>query len=299
MERRMEESSKTVWTPLKIIQWAVPYLTEKGIPNARFDAESLVAHALKMDRLKVYLQFDRPLDPPELSLIREFLKRRAQHEPIQYITGQREFFGFPFKVCASVLIPRPETEQLVERAIEFLKNIPEEKREILDLGTGSGCIAISIAKNISCRIWATDLSEAALKIAAENAENLGVAQFIQWRKGDWFSALKATDPLRFQVILSNPPYIASGEGAELAREIRDYEPPEALFGGESGLVAYENLAKTLAERVVSDGLVLLELHSDGYEKVSKLFKGVDWTQILYRDLQGHPRVLRLEKSSID
>jgi release factor glutamine methyltransferase len=295
----MEENSKTVWTPLKIIQWAVPYLSEKGVPNARFDAESLVAHALKMDRLKVYLQFDRPLDPPELSLIRESLKRRAQHEPIQYITGQREFFGFPFKVDSSVLIPRPETEQLVEKAIEFLEKIPEENREVLDLGTGSGCIAISLAKSISCRVWATDLSEAALKTAVENAKNLGAGGAIQWRQGDWFAALNGTDPQKFQVILSNPPYIALEERAELAREIRDYEPSGALFGGDSGLVAYEKLAKTLAERVVSGGLVLLELHSNGYEKVLSLFKGSVWTETLYRDLQGHPRVLSLKKSTID
>ena len=144
------KSEKAMWTPLKIIQWAVPYLTQKGVSHARFDVECLIAHALKIDRLKVYLQFDRPLDPSELTLIREYLKRRALHEPIQYILGVREFFGHSFKVRPGVLIPRPETEQLVELAIEYLKGIPEENRLVLDLGTGSGCIAISLAKAIPC-----------------------------------------------------------------------------------------------------------------------------------------------------
>ena len=292
----MEEvsESKLPWTPLRIIQWAVPYLNQKGIPNAKFDVECLIAHALKMDRLKVYLQFDRPLDPSELGVIRDFLKRRAQHEPIQYITGTREFFGFPFNVSPGVLIPRPETEALVERAIEYLKEIPEEKRLVLDLGTGSGCIAISLAKSLPCRIWAVDISEKALKIARENGLNLGVDESIQWRLGDWFSALDDEDPDQFQVILSNPPYIPIREKAELSSEVRDYEPSEALFAGENGLKAYEDIAPFLNEKVVKGGIVLLELHANGYDKVSEIFKEKGWKETLYRDLQGYARLLRLD-----
>src|ERR1700679_4082874 len=211
------ESEKVMWTPLKIIQWAVPYLTQKGIPHARFDVECLIAHALKIDRLKVYLQFDRPLDPDELTLIREFLKRRALNEPIQYILGVREFFGHSFKVGPGVLIPRPETEQLVELAIQHLKGIPEENRSVLDLGTGSGCIAISVAKAIPCQVWAVDISDKALHMARENADNLGITT-IQWRPGSWFSALKDEDLGQFQLILSNPPYIPLGEKAQLEEQ---------------------------------------------------------------------------------
>lgn len=288
------ESEKAMWTPLKIIQWAVPYLTQKGIPHARFDVECLIAHALKIDRLKVYLQFDRPLDPAELTLIREYLKRRVLHEPIQYILGVREFFGHSFKVGPEVLIPRPETEQLVELAIEYLKGIPEENRLVLDLGTGSGCIAISVAKAIPCQVWAVDISAKALNIARENADNLSITA-IQWRLGSWFSALKDENLAQFQLILSNPPYIPLGEKAELEEQVRDFEPNEALFGGESGLEAYENLAVSLAEKLKMGGIALLELHAGGLSKVLPLFERTGLRGVAYPDLQGRARVLKLEK----
>ena len=288
------KSEKAMWTPLKIIQWAVPYLTQKGVSHARFDVECLIAHALKIDRLKVYLQFDRPLDPSELTLIREYLKRRALHEPIQYILGVREFFGHSFKVRPGVLIPRPETEQLVELAIEYLEGIPEENRLVLDLGTGSGCIAISIAKAIPCRVWAVDISDKALGIARENADNLGV-NVIQWRLGSWFSALKDEDLPQFQLILSNPPYIPLGEKAQLEEQVRDFEPNEALFGGESGLEAYESLAVSLTQKLKIDGIALLELHADGLSKVLPLFERTGLKGVAYPDLQGHARVLKLQK----
>jgi release factor glutamine methyltransferase len=289
----MEESqeSRSVWTPLKIIKWAVPYLTQKGIPNPRFDVELLIAHALKMDRLKVYLQFDRPLDTQELGVIREFLKRRSQHEPLQYITGQREFFGINFKVGPGVLIPRPETEQLVECAIESLKQLPEEKRLVLDLGTGSGCIAVAIAKNIPCQIWAVDISQKALEIATVNAQNLE-AKFIQWRQGHWFAALKPEDPGQFALITCNPPYISYHEKKELASEVKDYEPSEALYAENSGFKAYEEILEGLKKRLLSGGMAFFEIHANGYDKVSQLFES--YQQVLYRDLQGLPRVLKLE-----
>ena len=285
------------WTPLKIIQWAVPYLKQKGLPNPKFDAELLVAHALHLDRLKVYLQFDRPLEKAELTAIREVLKRRALHEPIQYITGQREFFGLDFKVGPGVLIPRPETEQLVELGLEHLKSLGLEGTRVLDLGTGSGCIALSLAKNIFCQVWAVDIQEEALMRARENGENLRLNDQIQWRQGDWFEALKPEDPSQFHLIVSNPPYISLEEKAELDPEVRDFEPEKALFSGESGLEAYEKLAKGLKGRLAPGGLALIELHANRFDKISELFQGQDFKETLHRDLQGLPRVLGLEKSS--
>ena len=287
--------SKSPWTPLKIIQWAVPYLTQKGILNARFDIEILIAFALQIDRLKVYLQFDRPLDSSELDLIRALVKRRVQHEPIQYITGKREFYGLPFRVSPSVLIPRPETEQLVELAIQYLKGIPEEKRSVLDLGTGSGCIALSILKNLPCQVWAVDISENALNIALENAKELRLEGAVHWRQGNWFSALGGNDPDQFQVIVSNPPYIALNEENELAPEVKEFEPPEALFAGESGMDSYRDLAQSLNKRLVLGGIALIEMHSHRYESISKLFEGPNLKGTLYPDLQGLPRILKLEK----
>jgi len=287
---------KPPWTPLKIIQWAVPYLQQKGISHPRLDVEILIAFALNIDRLKVYLQFDRPLDATELSRIRELLKRRSYNEPLQYIVGKREFFGFAFKVAPGVLIPRPETELLVEKVLEYMKGIPEDQRTILDLGTGSGCIAISIAQNIPCRVWATDISLQALEIAKENAQKLGVEGNIQWRMGSWFEALKRDDPSDFRLIVSNPPYIAIGEKGELAPEVRDFEPPEALFAGESGLIAYEQLAQNIGKRLSQKGVIFLELHAKRSDNIKQIFKKSlpEWRTTLFPDLQGLPRVLKLE-----
>jgi len=285
--------SKSIWTPLKIIQWAVPFLNQKGIENAKFDTEVLIAHALNIDRLKVYLQFDRPLDEFELKIIHGFLKRRSQHEPIQYITGIREFFGHTFKVAPGVLIPRPETEHLVTAAIDYLKNIPEEERLVLDLGTGSGCIALSVAKAIPCKVWAVDISEAALRIAKENASNLGVLERVQWRQGDLFGALSHEDPSQFKVILSNPPYIPTTEKGNLSIEVKDFEPIEALFGGEDGLEVYKKMVKPLIQCLDPTGMALLELHDSGYDKVKALYKDSGLKESAIKDLQGFSRVLRL------
>lgn len=285
---------KEVWTPLKIIQWAVPYLIQKGIANPRMDVELLIAHALHLDRLKVYLQFDRPLDAGELTTIRELLKRRAQREPLQYILGHREFFGLSFKVGPGVLIPRPETELLVEGVLKHLKEFPPEKRLFLDLGTGSGCIAIAVAKNISCQVWAVDQSGIALEVAKFNAQNLGVKS-IQWRLGDWFKALKPEDPPQFAVIASNPPYISIDEKADLSPEIRDFEPPEALFAEKKGLKAYEDIAAGLKGRLLTGGGVFFEIHANGFDKVSGVMTPLGLEKTLERDLQGHPRIIKLEK----
>ncbi len=284
---------KEVWTPLKIIQWATPYLAQKGVSSPRLDVELIVARALHFDRLKVYLQFDRPLDPGELATIREMLKRRALREPLQYILGQREFYGLDFSVGAGVLIPRPETELLVECVLKHLEGIPEERRLVLDLGTGSGCIAISISKNIACRVWAVDKSEKALERAQMNARHLGVPA-IEWRLGNWFAALKPQDPPQFALIASNPPYIPLQEKAELSPEVRDYEPPEALFAGNDGLKAYEEIAQGLQGRLMPEGAAFFEIHANGYDKVSKILATLGLRETLQRDLQGHPRVFKLE-----
>lgn len=287
--------AKEIWTPLKIIQWAVPYLTQKGIESPRLDIELIIAHALHLDRLKVYLQFDRPLDAGELSTIRESLKRRAQREPLQYILGQREFFGLDFKVGLGVLIPRPETELLVEGVLKHLGKMAEEQRLVLDLGTGSGCIAIAVAKNIPCRIWAVDKTKKTLETAELNAQNLGVAQAIEWRQGNWFEALKPDDPPQFAVIASNPPYLSDEEKGELTPEVRDYEPSEALFAEKGGLKAYEEIGNGLKERLLPGGAAFLEIHANGFDKVSKVMAPLGLRATLERDLQSHPRLIKLEK----
>ena len=289
------QGKNEVWTPLKILQWATPFLTQKGIESARFDAECLIAAALKLDRLKVYLQFDRPLDPAELAVIRDFLSRRSKHEPVAYILGTREFYGKPFKVTPDVLIPRPETEHLVEGALGFLKTLQVQEPKVLDLGVGSGCISICLALEGKAEVFGVDLSKAALKVAEENAQNLGAA--VQWREGSWFSALKEGDPAQFHLIVSNPPYIAEAERGEMAPDILDFEPQMALFSGISGLEAYEMIAKDLWQRLLPGGRAYLELHGTRLEAIQKVFGGQAWGLEVLPDLQQLPRVLILKKSS--
>jgi release factor glutamine methyltransferase len=284
-----------IWTPLKILQWAVPFLTKKGIESARFDAECLIAAALQLDRLKVYLQFDRPLDPKELAVIRDYLSRRAQHEPVAYILATREFYGKPFKITPGVLIPRPETEHLVEGALGFLKTLEPEAKRVLELGVGSGCISISLALNEKAEIWGVDLSPDALQVAQVNAQDLGAS--IHWRQGSWFSALKEGDPAQFHLIVSNPPYIAEGERGELSADILQFEPQMALFSGPSGLEAYEAISKELWERLLPGGRAYLELHATRLEAIQKVFGAHPWGAEVLQDLQGLPRVLILKKSS--
>jgi release factor glutamine methyltransferase len=290
--------AKEVWTPLKIIQWAVPFLAKKGIENPRFEAESLVAQAMRLDRLQVYLQFDRPLDAEELAVIRNYLSRRALHEPVSYIVGNRDFYGHSFKMTRDVLIPRPETEHLVEGALTFLKAQSPEKRTILDLGTGSGCIAISLALKGEKEIWAVDISEKALNVAKQNAQLAGLEGFIHWRLGSWFAALEQGDPGQFQAILSNPPYISEAERGELAPDVLDFEPALALFSGITGLEAYEAISKSLWERLAPGGKAFLELHGTRLNAIREVFRGAPWKEEVIPDLQGLPRVLVLEKSSI-
>ncbi len=287
-----------IWTPLKILQWAVPYLTQKGIKTARLDAECLIACSLGIDRLKVYLQFDRPLNADELDRLREFMKRRANREPLQYILGCREFYGHSFKVKPGVLIPRPETEHLVERAVEQLKKNNWKSPKVLDLGTGSGCIAISISKAFSAEFWGVDQSQKALDLAANNAVTIDPDGSYHWRLGNWFDALTPEDPEQYHVIVSNPPYIPEKEKNELQDEIRLFEPKEALFAGEDGLTAYHEISLTLFKRLLPGGIALLEIHSNNAENIQKTFADFPGYKSVLPDLQGLPRILSLESPTI-
>lgn len=290
-----EAPGSLIWTPLKILQWATPFLAKKGVESPRFDAECLIAAALELDRLKMYLQFDRPLDSDELSRIRGYLSRRGQREPVAYILGNREFYGKPFKVGPDVLIPRPETEHLVEGALGFLKTLTSEKPKVLELGVGSGCISVSLALNSEAQVWGVDLSRRALKIAEENGLNLGAQ--VEWRLGSWFSGLKEGDPAQFDLIVSNPPYIADFEMAELTPDILEFEPKTALFSGPSGLEAYEAIARELWNRLLPSGRAYLELHGTRLLPIQEVFRGEPWEWEVLPDLQQLPRVLILKKSS--
>lgn len=285
---------KETWTPLKVIQWAVPLLRKSQVLHPRYSAMCLAAHGLGVDPLHLHLQFNRVLKDSELKRIQGYIRRRRKHEPLEYILGEAFFFGLPFKVSPAVLRPRPETGQLVEMALDILAKIPEEKRLVLDLGTGCGNIALSIAKYLPCRVWAVDISAKALAIAKANAHRLKVADVLQWRQGSWLSALTRRDPAQFQVILCNPPYIARFEEEILNPEITGYEPPVAVFGGKTGLEPYRAMAKGLPRRLAPDGVGLMELEPNRAQKVSAYFQQQGLRTAFGKDDGGVNRVLILK-----
>ena len=273
-----------VWNPLKLIAWTQDFFAKKGVDAPRLTAEVLLAHALSCDRVRLYLDFDKPLGEPELARYRELVRRRAEGEPTAYLTGKREFYGRTFRVDARVLVPRPETELLVEAALAAL---PEGGRA-LDLCTGTGCVAVSLAlAGKGARVVATDLSEEALALARENAAALGAS--IDLAAGDLFAAVPAAEP--FDVVVSNPPYIPTGELATLQREVKR-EPRLALDGGPDGLAVLRRLAEGAPARLGRDGTLCVEMHESHAESLPAICRAAGFSRVEVRlDYAGLPRMV--------
>lgn len=273
------------WTVLKILQWTAEYFTDKGIDSARLEAELLLAATLDLDRVGLYVNFERPLDAAELTAFRDRVRRRAQREPIQYILGETEFWSLPFHVCPSVLVPRADTEILVEEALERA----EGSIRVLDVGTGSGAIAIALAhENQELMLTALDCSESALVVARSNAQRNGVAERVLCLAGD----LATLPPGPFEMVVSNPPYIPSGVWQQLMPEVRDYEPRLALDGGDDGLAAYRQLAAQCGQILTPGGWLLVEVGIGQAEEVSALFDSAGLIEVSRRDdYAGIPRVV--------
>jgi release factor glutamine methyltransferase len=273
------------WTVLKVLQWTAGYLEEKGIEGGRLDAELLLADALGLDRVGLYLNYDRPLAAGELTLFRDRVGRRARREPVQYILGRVEFWSLPFVVNPAVLIPRPDTEILVEEA---LKRAPAAAA-ILDVGTGSGAIAVALAHELTgATVEGVDLSPAALAVAAENARRNGVAGRTTFSEAD-LARLPAGP---FDLILSNPPYIAEGDLGGLMPEVRDFEPRLALAGGADGLDSYRLLAGQAAATLRPGGWMLLEVGIGQAPAVMELLAEAGLREVFSRDdYAGIPRVV--------
>lgn len=276
-------------TVLEVIQRSTEFLTRKGVDSPRLQVELLLAHVLKMARMKLYLNFDRVLSEPELETLRGLVKRRAEREPLQHIVGSSSFCGFEFQVNRNVLIPRPETELLAERAWKFLEG--RESSMVLDFGTGSGCLAISIAlKAPAATVHAVDVSEAALAVARENSLRLGAGERVVFHISDGFAALPAD--FKCDLLVSNPPYIASAEIATLEPEVRDFDPMLALDGGADGLDFYRRLATEGRARLKADGKLMIELGAGQHADVSGLFTNEGWTvEAVEKDYAGIERIL--------
>jgi release factor glutamine methyltransferase len=283
-------SSRT-WTIREVLDWATQDFTARGISSPRLDAELLVARALGTDRVGLYLDLNRPLVDGELNAIRPLVARRREREPVAYILGQRDFYGRRFKVTPAVLIPRPDTETLVEHALAC---IPENAEcRVLDVGTGSGAIAVTIAiERPLAIVTATDISEAALNVAAENAERLGVASRIRFERADLLR-----DAEQYDVIVSNPPYVARAELKTLEAEIREHEPMTALEAGEDGLDVIKALLSAAESATASGAQMLIEIGAgQAVSVVDFAVERTTWQPIaVYPDLNRIQRVVHLRR----
>jgi release factor glutamine methyltransferase len=284
---------------IDILKMSTDYLEKKGIENPRLNVELLLGHVLKLSRVQLYLNFEKPLAPLELDQFREILKRHAGHEPIQYILGEAEFYSLKLKVNRSTLIPRPETEILVDTVIEqYKKNFDQQKTvEILDIGTGSGNIAIALAKNIGrAHITAIDILEEALDIAKQNADFHQVYQKINFIKQDIFTE-NIDLVCKYHIIVSNPPYISSAEFERLPLEVKNYEPYVALDGGEEGLTFHCRLVELSKKLLLSDGFIAIEIGAFQSDSVYQVFLNSDSFQEIkiINDLNGLPRVWLAKK----
>lgn len=263
--------------------------------RARPDAELLLRHLLKLERAPLLARWKEVLDEKEAAHFELLLERRLAGEPVQYILGGAEFYGIALRVTRDVLIPRPETEHVVEKVIELVSRF--QKPRILDVGTGSGAIAIAIAHHCpGAAITATDVSAPALEIAGENAARAGFASRIRFLRGDLLAPVHGE---QFDVVASNPPYVATPERDTLAVEVRDYEPGIALFAGDDGLAVYRRLIPAARVALVPGGFLVLEIGYGQAEKVAVLLLADGFDSIEFTpDLQGIPRVASARRVAI-
>lgn len=286
-----------VWTIKSILSWADTYFLQRNIDSPRLTAEILLAQTLGLRRLDLYLQHDRPLEQQELAVLKNLIRRRAAGEPVAYITGRKGFFKEQFSVTPGVLIPRPDTETLVETAVEILSEMKHAGRQarVMELGVGSGAVIISIANACKSHLYfGSDLSSTALVVACANVKAFAQVP-VSIFGGDWLAAV-APQPL-FDLIVSNPPYIPTSDIERLAPEIKDYEPRQALDGGVDGLDAVRVILSQAGERLLPSGRLILEIGYDQKPLVKDLVGGFSWVAELdfIKDLAGHYRLAVFKK----
>jgi release factor glutamine methyltransferase len=274
-----------MFTVLEIIKRTTDFFSGKGIESPRLNAELLVGHALSRKRMQLYLEFERPLTESELESIRPLVRRRAQHEPLQYILGETHFYGLKLKVDRRALIPRPETEQLIELVQAACSQPPAR---ILDLGTGSGAIALALAGAFpDAHISATDSSEDALALARENAAAAGCGERVAFVNSNWFAQMPAGE---FELIVSNPPYLSSEETAETAPEVRNFEPVSALTSADGGLADLAQIIADAPRFLVGGGLLALETGIAQHNRLLALLRTAGFARVeSKRDLTGRDR----------
>jgi release factor glutamine methyltransferase len=297
--RNREKQIDPEWTIIKLLQWTTSYFKSNGIDSPRATAEILLAYTLGLKRIDLYLRHDQPLNRSELDLFKSLIKRRTKREPVAYITGGKEFWSMELAVSKAVLIPRPETECLVEEALSVLakENFYNPKR-ILEIGTGSGAVILAIAsQKPEYFYFASDISINAAVIAIKNSRKLGFGNKISFFCGNWFLPLREKGNL-FDIIISNPPYIRRNDIGNLQPEINRFEPFEALDGGEDGLDHVRHIIEHAHQFLNNEGNLLLEIGHDQKDAVDKIMKETgNYKRVYFRkDYSGFDRVVCAAKS---
>lgn len=291
-----------IWTIRKILEWTNGFFLRKEVDSPRLSAELLLCHVLKLPRIKLYTDFERPLEEKDLTAFRDLVKRAGEQEPIAYLTCRAHFFDLELAIKPGVLIPRPDSETLVETGLTFLRHTTGmETPHVLDLCTGSGCIAAAMAKHHKTAIvTAVDIAPLAIEVAGENFKTLDLTSRITLLQGDLYAALaQATDPGPFHLILSNPPYIRSADMAKLDRSVRDFEPHLALDGGPDGLTIHRRILADAPARLLPGGRVMLEIafdQADAAKAMAGEFPRFGQPTIL-KDAAGNNRVLAISLAS--
>ncbi len=280
------------WTIQKLLTWVTEYLTQKGVDSPRLSAELLLSHVLGLKRIELYTQYNKVVPQEQLTQLRGLVKRAGEHEPVAYLVGRTEFYSIEFEVTPDCLIPRPETELLVQRSIELLRK-RTGPQSVCDLCTGCGIIAVAIAKNVpDVKVMATDISEPALGVAAKNVEKHKLGERIELRHGDLFEPLVPQLDV-FDLIVCNPPYVSAAEYEALDRNVKEYEPRLALYAGQDGLDVYRRIVEKVDQFLKPDGILLLEI---GYLQGPAVRELLEQTKALAqiridKDLQSHERVV--------
>jgi release factor glutamine methyltransferase len=285
--------SERVWTAVEILNAARHYLEQKGIENARGDAEALLGKTLHLPRIELYLQHDRPLTAEEISDFRELLRRRARREPLQLLLGQVEFCGVTLEVVPGLLIPRPETEELAERVISELRSGTPATCRVLDIGTGTGCLAVAIAAQIpQADVDAVDVDFEAVRCAERNAARNGVSNRVRALLVDLFSPRFETmvrPP--YDAVVSNPPYVSESDATQLPPEVRNHEARHALIAPEAGLAFYRRIVELIPALLGPGGLLAVEIGYGQVQPVTEMLRGRLDGLTLHNDVTGIPRIV--------
>ncbi len=292
-ETSMPDTPEQTWTIKQLLDWTSDFFSKSTIGNARLEAEVLLAEALDCQRIQLYTRFDEQPPAQQLTEFRDWVKRRAAGEPVAYLAGHREFYSLRFQVDSNVLIPRPETEHLVVAAVEFAKSLNSNPIRIIDVGTGSGCIAVTLATLIeNCKIAATDISEPALDIAKSNAAHHAVESKMHFFAGDLLDALPpGSSPVH--LIVSNPPYIGKLEISTVDDQVKNHEPEIALFSGDHGTEIIQRLVNDAAQFLLPQGALMFETSPIIMDRCVDLVRNHQaYSEVrVIKDYSGHDRIV--------